>query len=989
MKRTIFSLAIATSLLLSGASFEAGAQLPGKKDFKAAVALYQQGLYDQARIAFESIAEKGNNLMAEGYAVLCEEKMKTPGYETSFERYTDRYPYSILTPQVKLQYALNLFEEGDYKRAAYYFGTIDDTQVAKKDVPEYLFKYAYSCFETGKKDNATRLFTQVDELNSSDYSGPSRYALGYQYYEDRRFEEAIKWFEKARKDQRFAAMSSYYLIDSKYMIKEYGYVVSEGPSKLETVPADCRPHLARIISESYLVLGDADAARKFYSNSGAPETRSDYYFAGSLMYAVKDWHGAIENYTAMEDRTDSLGQKANYYLGYSYIQLKNKIAAMRSFKDASNADFDHEVTEDAFFNYAKLAFDLNNDASAFNSYIQKYPSKANNDRIYGYMAVAALRSRDYEAAVEAFDKIDDLDPNMRGNYMKTNYLRANQLVNDGAFKGAIPCLKAAAYYADRKSYFYQLSRFWLAESYFRSGDYANARTVYTELYNQSALDGMDEGPLIPFSLGYCYFKDGDYDQAIKWFDSYLDEGDGTYRKGAFLRKADCWFMKKKYSIAIPIYEKVSVDYQNVNDIYPYYQAGVCYGLTGSNAKKISALLPVKKASPDSRFYSEAMYELGRAYVASNKSTEARICFEDLLENAKDSTYMAKSLIELGMIFRNAKKYDAALDYYKQVVEKMPDTGYSDDALAAIESIYQTKADPQSYLDYLAEIGRSGMKTEAEKEAMIFNAAEQIYLSEDYEKALASLEVYLKQYPAATMTDKAYYYMADSYRKLGQKETACDTYAKVISMGSGAYQEIALVQYSELAQSLHRYEDAYKGYSRLLDVAQFDDNKYLALKGRMMSAYKGRMFDIALESAEAFKKDKRSDEDAVRLADWVTAKSYLATSRRDEALDVLVRLAVKPRTAEGAEAVYLMIQDCYDRADFDRVEELVYSFSDSGSNQEYWIAKSFIVLGDSFLERGDGHQAMATYESIVNGYTPQGEDDDIIDNVNLRINRLKE
>lgn len=988
MKRTFLYTILAASMVFAGTSEMAFAQRSGQKEYKDAVGLYERGLYEQARIAFESISAGKNDPMAEGYAVLCQEKMKTPGYEAAFDRYTDLYPYSSLAPQVRYQYALNLFDEGDYKRAAEYFADVQEKQLPKSQRPEFIFKEAYSNFEIGNKPAAQQLFLKADALNSVNYSAPARYALGYMKYEDQNFREAISWFEKSLKDPRFEAMSSYYILDCRFMLNDYAYVTKEGPAKLDSVPVECRQHLARIISESFLVQGDADSAKKFYASADAPKTRAEHFFAGSLNFAVSDWQAAVENYTAMEDRTDSLGQLANYNLGYSYIQLKNKVAAMRSFKDASVVDHDPVVTEDAFYNYAKLAFDLNNDASAFNSYIQRYPSKANNDRIFGYMAVAALRSRDYAAAVEYFDKIDELDENMRGNYMKTNYLRASQLINDGAYKGAIPCLKASSYYSPKSSGMWQLSRFWLGESYFRSGDYSNARQVFTELYNTSALDGRDESPLIPFSIGYCYFKEGDYDQAIKWFDVYIDEGDAAYRKGAILRKADSWFMKKKYTSAIPIYEQVSSEYRNANDIYPYYQAAVCYGLTGNNQKKINALLPVKNASPESRFYSEAVYELGRAYIAANKTTEARTCFEGLLEDSKDSTYMAKSLIELAMIFRNAKKYDAALDYYKQVVEKMPQTEYSDDALAAIESIYQSKADPQSYLDYLAEIGRSGMKTESEKEAMIFNAAEQIYLSEDYEKALASLEKYLGQYPSSRMADKAYYYMADSYRKLGQKEKACDTYAKVVSLGSGSYQELALVHYAELAQGLQRYEEAYTAYGRLIDIARFEDNKYLGLQGKMMSAYKGRLFEEALAAAEVVKNDKRSDDDALRVAQWVTAKSYLATSRRDEALDVLVTLALKPRTAEGAEAVYLLIQDCYDRGDFDRTEELVYSFADSGSDQDYWIARSFIVLGDSFLERGDGKQAMATYQSIIDGYTPKGNDDDIIDNVNIRINRLK-
>jgi len=987
MKRVILSIALTASIAVLSAP-SAWGQDSKQKDYRAAVKMYDLGLYGQAKAAFESLNAPESEMVADGYALLCSIKLRTPGYETQFEQYLDTYPYSTLNPQIRYNYALNLFEDGDFERAGSYFGTVSPKQLEKSQASEYYFKYAYSEYERGRKGKAIELYKKVDELNSSDYAAPARYALGYINYENRKFEESIKWFEKSSKDSRFSAMASYYVLDCKYMLKEYEYVTENGPKELDKVPTECRPHLARQISESFLILGDAESARKYFNNIDAPETRSDYFFAGSLMYAVSDWECAVENYSAMEERTDSIGQIANYHLGYSYIQLKNKVAAMRSFKDASTVSFDEAITEDAFFNYAKLAFDLNNDPSAFMSYVATYPSKANNDRIYGYMAVASLRSKDYAAAVEAFDKIDDLDENMRGNYMKTNYLRASQLVADGSYRNAIPCLKSAAYYADRSGQFWQLSRFWLGESYFRSGDYANAKTIFTDLYNKSALDGQTEGDLISFSLGYCYFKDGDYDNAIKWFDNYLSSGDEAYRKGARLRIADSWFMKKKYSTAVSVYERVVSEYTNVNDIYPYYQAGVCYGLLGSQSKKISALSPVKEASPESRFYPEAMYELGRAYFATNKIQDAEVCFQTLLEETSDSTYMAKSLIELGMIARNKKDYESALSCFKAVVETMPLTEYADDALASIETIYQAQANPQGYLEYLASIGRSGMKTEAEKEAMIFNAAEQIYLSEDYEKALASLQNYVKAYPSGSKLDKAYYYMADSYSKLGQKETACDYFAKVVDLGTGSYQENALVQYASLSYSLQKYEDSYNAYVKLLDYAQFDDNKYRARLGKMWAAYKGRMFDKAIAAADEVQTDARSDGDTRREAQWIVAKSYMSTSQRDEALAVFEALAQNPKTEEGAEAQYILAQDSYDRGDFEKTETLVYDFADSGTPQQYWLARAFIVLGDSFLERGDGQQALATYNSILEGYKPAGDDDDIFEKVNIRINRLQ-
>ena len=91
---------------------------------------------------------------------------------------------------------------------------------------------------------------------------------------------------------------------------------------------------------------------------------------------------------------------------------------------------------------------------------------------------------------------------------------------------------------------------------------------------------------------------------------------------------------------------------------------------------------------------------------------------------------------------------------------------------------------------------------------------------------------------------------------------------------------------------------------------------------------------------------------------------------------------------GAEATYVLILDSYDKADFAEVENKVYAFADAGSPQTYWLAKSFIVLGDSFVDRDEFAQAKATFESVRDGYVPSGNDD-VMDNVRMRLERLQE
>ena len=158
---------------------------------------------------------------------------------------------------------------------------------------------------------------------------------------------------------------------------------------------------------------------------------------------------------------------------------------------------------------------------------------------------------------------------------------------------------------------------------------------------------------------------------------------------------------------------------------------------------------------------------------------------------------------------------------------------------------------------------------------------------------------------------------------------------------------------------------------------------------MRSAFKGHLWNKAVESADLVYYDSRSDEAVKTEAEYIKAKSYLAVSRRDEAFALIEKLSKDVSNEYGAEAAYMLILDSYDRGEFEEVENKVYAFSDAGTDHMYWLAKSFIVLGDSFAERDDLEQARATFESVRDGYSPADMNDDVLDNVNMRLKRMAE
>ena len=977
MKKRIF-LAVTAALIMTAAS----AQTP---EYRRALDLYGHGMYAEAARILEGIP--GSE--AEGYAALCALEMKTEGYEQKAEAFLDRWPESLLVPQVNFRWGLDLFDRGSYEEASYRFGCVSQTELFRDQVPEYAYKKAYSAFGTGDISLARMLFEHMQTLPYSDYTAPSQYSLGYVCYSQGDFREASDWFAKSASDPRFSQLANYYILECRFMEKDYAYVVKFGEDLFNKVPEDRQPHLARIMSESYLVLGDTEKARAYYQKNLAGKTlrnRSDYFHAGSVLYSVKDWQGAVDNFGQMPERTDSLGQIANYQMGYSYVQLRNKVAALEAFKDAAALSYNSDIQEDAYFNYAKLAFDLNGDVSAFNDYMNRYDALSKGDQIYSYMAMAALANHNYEAAVAAYDNIDELDPRMQSNYMKAYFLRAQQLIENGSYRDAVPRLKAAAYYSSRHDPFNQLSRYWVAESYFRDEKYGEARSVLMDLYNLSALDGKREGDLIPYNIAYTYFKEEDYPAALKWFNNYLEGRHDAFGADAETRIGDCYFFQKDYTTAIAAFERKLADYPDANDIYPYFRAGVACGLVQDFPRKVQFLERVKQASPGSPYYSEAMYELGRAYVSVGEEEDAVRTFRTLRSATDDPTYATKSLLELAMIARNAGDDNKALGYYKQVAEQGGD--YADDALLAIESIYRTRQEPDAYLAYVNSLGSKASRTDAQKEEVYFGTAEEIFLSGNYAKAESTFRSYLEKYPNGTKVAEAEFYLAESYRGMGDKEKALDRYAAALQKGlTGSFRESAWLHSGELAYSLERFDKAYASYNQLLENAQLDDNKFAARLGMMRSAFRAREFEDALEDATAVRSDRRSSSAQVREADYIRAKSCLGMSRRSEAYRIFADLAKDPSTDEGAEAAYLIIQDQFDRADFNGIEDKVYAFSSKAGGQNYWLAKAFIVLGDTFAENGNFTQAKATFESIKSGYTPYGPEDEVLDQVALRLRKL--
>ena len=125
--------------------------------------------------------------------------------------------------------------------------------------------------------------------------------------------------------------------------------------------------------------------------------------------------------------------------------------------------------------------------------------------------------------------------------------------------------------------------------------------------------------------------------------------------------------------------------------------------------------------------------------------------------------------------------------------------------------------------------------------MIFGSAERVFLAENYDRALVSLQSYLDKYPDGRYGYKADFYMAESYKSLGKFEQACDSYRKVIEGGEGSFVELSMLNFSNISYKLEKWDDAYGGYSSLFSSALLENNKFVAKK--VVTRYKDEFLEI--------------------------------------------------------------------------------------------------------------------------------------------------
>ncbi|MBN1340715.1 MAG: tetratricopeptide repeat protein [Bacteroidales bacterium] len=949
--------------------------------YREAVNLFEKEKYGAARNLFQDVAEKTNGSGSEMYVssryydALCAYFLYHGDAEFSLLRFAEDFPEHTRNSNINFYLGADAFRNKKYTSASKYFEKVDLQKLSPDEKEEYHFKAGYADFKSDRFKEARQHFVMVKDGGSM-YAVPAGYFYGHIVYAEGDYETALNEFRKISGDPTFGPIVPYYIIQILFYQEKYKEVATYGPSLLEDATEKRRPEIIRLIGESWFREKNYEKAREYLEQynamPGVYVDRGDYYQLGFVQFKLNDYEPAILNLQKAAGPNDTLSQYAYYYLAHCYLKTDKKQYAGNAFLSAHKLPFNREISEDALFNHAQLAYELSFDpyseaVNALKQYLDEYPNSSRNDEAYSFLYNIAAATRNYGEALRSLEKIKSKGPDYETNLQKMRYAYAIELFNAGkADESVVMFAKAGEYKSDPKTA--ALCLFWTAEAYYRQMNISEAANYYSAFQQKPAAYKTPEYNLAHYNQGYIAYHNKNYEDAVISFRKFITgnaSGNKNLVSDASLRTADSYYLRSMFEDAIFWYDRAAAMKQSDMD-YALYQKAVCLGALSRTDEKTKTLNRLISDYPDSPLMTDALYELGNTWLLLKENEKALLSYKKVIDEYPSSSFVAGSMLKTGLIYYNSGQNDLALSTFKNVVTKYPATPESREALVSLRNIYVDINRVDEFFRYVKDLSFADI-SQAEQDSITYIAAENQYLNNSCESSIKAFQGYLENFPSGSYTSQAYYYMAECYQKTNQTDMALESYKSVAALPRSKFTETSLLNAARIAFTLKRYEDAFGFFYELEQTAENKLNLVEARYGQMKCNYILEKFDNAVASADKLLgTDKISDERQVDAL-MIRAKSNIAIDKTGKASEDFTRVLSMTSNASAAEAKYHLALIQYIEGRIDQSEKEVFEMINTFAAYDYWVAKSFILLADIYLQKDNLFQAKQTLRSIIDNY----------------------
>lgn len=874
-------------------------------------------------------------------------------------------------PNILALIADKYFYIKDFESAQEYYLRLEEANNEDSDETSARFKLGYTFLVDRQFKNAKTYFENV-AISDTEFNSHGNYYLGICEYFLGDTENAIVSFKNAGKDSNYKAILPYYLSQIYFQDEAYEAAIDYAKSNLNS---SNKLLMNRILGFSYLALKNYDQALPFledYAANTPKLTENEFYQIANLNHKLGHDEKAAEYFKELSYQDSELGQMSNYILGSIYLEMSQKTDAQSAFKQASKTKYRPAITDESEFLYFKLSADLGQERIAINglSKIDKkspYFSESQN-----ILSQVLRNADDYYNAQRVIESLAYKSNSIQETYKSISYQNGlNELENKNYEKAVHSFEKSIITIGNEKL---------TEEAYFYSAIASNelgdkegfVKSIDSYLQSNNHSHRFESYYL----KAYFDIENSDYNSAIQNLSIAIknysqNSDDKALFDDALVRLADLNLFNNNYSEALHYYDYAIENKSNDLD-YVYYQKAMIYGVNNQQIEKLTSLESILRDYDNSDYRDDALFEIAESLVSLQKNNEAYQMYDRIInEYGNQSSYTSTAHLRQGLLSYNSGDMQASLEAYKLSLKKTMSELEKRQALIAIEEIYINELKtPEKYFEFAANQG--GVKlSDITKDSLTYEIGIASYSSGEYTDAIRQFDIYIKQYPSGYYIEDARIHIGDAYLIANEYEKAMPHYSKLLENEKGQYYKTALKNAALISYNHSQdFKQSYIYYDKLISEGENNNTEYL--EAALYSAFKSRNREGIYKYAKLSIDSPYSDKEAKSTAHYYIAKTYLSEDDVDSASPHLRQVTKLSNNNQSAESSYLLSTVLYNQDLKDQAEVQAFQTTKNATSYPYWVAKSIILIGDIYTDKGDNLNASAAYESVIENFKGNNE-----------------
>lgn len=930
------------------------------------------------------------------YMIACTSyELKSPDCIKQLEGYLEQYPDSRYANRVQSLIASAYFFQEKYPEAIACFKGCQFDLLADSERDACTLRMGTAYLKMGNLQEAAVWFSILKEV-SSEYHIDAVYHLAYIDYVQKQYDKALQGFRETGESSKYAALSPYYIADIHLVRGNYQQARQIASTYLEAYPRQEKAiEMKRICGEACYGLKQYAAAidylSAYRSETEEHAERNSLYKLGMSFFYTGVYSEAAAALGEVTTVQDALTQNAYLHMGLAYLQLKERNRARMAFEQASAMNYDRDIKEQAFYNYALCIHETSyspfaESVTVFERFLNEFPNSVYTEKVNDYLIEVYMNTRSYMAALNSIAKISRPGNRILEAKQKLLFRLGTQAFAQAAFENAIEYFSQSLQLGRYNQQTQADAYYWRGESKYRLEQYGAAASDYRQYLEFAPDRRSTEYGLALYNLGYTAFKQKQYDKALTWFTRCAESGirlENDVVADVYNRMGDCNFYARRFDAADAQYAQASGYSMSLSD-YSLFQQSIIKGLQREYGKKIELLNRLITGFPESQYLDDALYEQGRAFVQLEDNDNAVKRYSLLVQRYPESPLSRRAANEIGLLYYQNDKYNEAIAAYKKVISTYPGSEEARLAQRDLKSIYIDLNRVDDYMAFVSTIPGGANFDVNERDSLTYVAAERVYMRGNITEAKNSFVRYLQSFPQGAFSVDAHYYLGLIDYNEKNYTGAVSHLDKVVEYPDNKFSGEAMAMCADIAYREKEYEKSLELYKRMADRAVSQEERVTARTGAMRSAWMVKDCQEIISVASGLIAESKLAPELANEAHYYRAKALLAEGQNKEAAGDLAVLAKDTRNVYGAEAKYLLAQLYFDNGETGKAEKEVLDYIEVSTPHAYWLARSFVLLSDVYMKLGRNLDAKQYLLSLQQNYQA---DDDIAEMIETRLAKL--